>query len=183
MITGVLVRNWNPLSPRSITGNEKWCYRQQCSAYVRWYQNERRKYGVSWAFMIFPTVTSVMKSHLRVRNASVFTIFDCRFPTQSVLRTKYRHDTPYYNPIKTFDIVPAFEEAICYGEAMKIAGSKYSAQVWCLLAKTLWHGCRHPTRLRARISWNDVIDAGATLRWEKRLMTVTENTTYTLNSI
>ncbi len=34
-----------------------------------------------------------------------------------------------------------------------------------------------------RISWNDVIDAGATLRWENDLMTVTENTTYTLNSI
>ncbi len=34
-----------------------------------------------------------------------------------------------------------------------------------------------------RISWNDVIDAGATLRWKNDLMTVTENTTYTLNSI
>lgn len=46
-----------------VTGNS-------AQAYVRWYQNERRKYGVSWAFTDFPTVTSVMKSHLRVRNAS-----------------------------------------------------------------------------------------------------------------
>ncbi len=183
MITGVLVRTGTPLSPRSITGNEKWCYRHSAQAYVRWYQNERRKYGVSWLSLIFPTVTSVMKSHLRVRTHLVFTIFDCRFPTQSVLRTNTEHDTPYYNPIKTFDIVPDLRQAICYGVAMKIAGSKYSRRCWCLLAKTLWHGCRHPTRYGQRISWNDVIDAGATLRWENDLMTVTENTTYTLNSI
>lgn len=46
-----------------VTGNS-------AQAYVRWYQNERRKYGVSWAFTDFPTVTSVMKSQLMVRNAS-----------------------------------------------------------------------------------------------------------------
>lgn len=70
MITGVLVRNWNashrvPLRAmkNGVTGNS-------AQAYVRWYQNERRKYGVSRLSLIFPTVTSVMKSHLRVRNAS-----------------------------------------------------------------------------------------------------------------
>ncbi len=29
-----------------------------------------------------------------------------------------------------------------------------------------------------RISWNDVIDAGVTLRWENDLMTVTEHNLY-----
>lgn len=46
-----------------VTGNS-------AQAYVRWYQNERRKYGVSGLSLIFLTVISVMKSHLRVRNAS-----------------------------------------------------------------------------------------------------------------
>lgn len=59
------------------------------------------------------------------------------------------HDTPYYNPIKRSILFRHLRQAICYGEAMKIAGSKYSAQVLVPLAKTLWHGCRHPTRLRA----------------------------------
>ncbi len=124
-----------------------------------------------------------MKSHLRSGTHLVFTIFDCRFPTQSVFEQNTEHDTPYYNPIKTFDIVRHLRQAICYGEAMKIAGSKIQRRCWCLLAKTLWHGCRHPLGYGQRISWNDVIDAGATLPGKNDLMTVTENTTYTLNSI
>lgn len=78
------------------------------------------------------------------------------------------HDTPYYNPIKCSILFRHLRQVICYGEAMKIAGSKYSAQVLVPLAKH--YGTDVVTQLGygQRISWNDVIDAGATLRWEKR---------------
>ena len=107
MITGVLVRNWNASHRVPLRGNENGVTGNSAQAYVRWYQNERRKYGVSTGFpLIFPTVTSVMKSHLRVRNASwssPYLIVD--FLPSLYYEQKYRTRYPILQPYKTFDIV------------------------------------------------------------------------------
>ncbi|XNM58832.1 hypothetical protein ACLK1S_06380 [Escherichia coli] len=159
MITGVLVDPWNASTRVPLRATKNGVTGNSAQAYVRWYQNERRKYA-SPGFTDFPTVTSVMKSHLRVRDASGFTIFDCRFPTQSVLRTNTEHDTPYYNPIKTFIVLASSRQAICYGEAMNRAAVNISAGVGASLQKHYGSDVVTQTRLRQRISWNDVIDAG-----------------------
>ena len=80
-----------------------------------------------------------------------------------------QHDTPYYNPIKTFDIVPAFEASHLLWRSYENSWEQiFSAGVGASWQKH--YGTDVVTQLGygQRISWNDVIDAGATLRWEKR---------------
>ena len=119
-------------------------------AYVRWCQNERRKDTVSPAFTVFPTVTSVTKSQLEGQEriwSSPY--FDCRFPTQSVLRTKYRTRYLYYNPIKR-SILFRHLRCICYGEAKENSWEQiFSAGAGASSAKHYGNGCRHQPRLRA----------------------------------
>lgn len=120
--------------------------------------------------LIFPTVTSVMKSHLRVRKriwSSPYLIVD--FLPSLYYEQNTEHDTPYYNPIKTFDIVPAFEASHLLWRSYENSWEQiFSAGVGASWQKH--YGTDVVTQLGygQRISWNDVIDAGATLRWEKR---------------
>ncbi|MCS1339993.1 poly-beta-1,6-N-acetyl-D-glucosamine export domain protein, partial [Escherichia coli] len=75
----------------------------------------------------------------------------------------------YYNPIKTFDIVPAFEASHLLWRSYENSWEQiFSAGVGASWQKH--YGTDVVTQLGygQRISWNDVIDAGATLRWEKR---------------
>ena len=106
-----------------VTGNS-------AQAYVRWYQNERRKYGVSWAFTDFSDSNQRHEVSIEGQEriwSSPYLIVD--FLPNLYYEQNTEHDTPYYNPIKMFDIVPAFEASHLLWRSYEIAGSKYSAQV------------------------------------------------------
>ena len=71
--------------------------------------------------------------------------------------------------LKTFDIVPAFEASHLLWRSYENSWEQiFSAGVGASWQKH--YGTDVVTQLGygQRISWNDVIDAGATLRWEKR---------------
>lgn len=146
-----------------VTGNS-------AQAYVRWYQNERRKYGVSWAFTDFSDSNQRHEVSLEGQEriwSSPYLIVD--FLPSLYYEQNTEHDTPYYNPIKTFDIVPAFEASHLLWRSYENSWEQiFSAGVGASWQKH--YGTDVVTQLGygQRISWNDVIDAGATLRWEKR---------------
>lgn len=146
-----------------VTGNS-------AQAYVRWYQNERRKYGVSWAFTDFSDSNQRHEVSLEGQEriwSSPYLIVD--FLPNLYYEQNTEHDTPYYNPIKTFDIVPAFEASHLLWRSYENSWEQiFSAGVGASWQKH--YGTDVVTQLGygQRISWNDVIDAGATLRWEKR---------------
>jgi biofilm PGA synthesis protein PgaA len=146
-----------------VTGNS-------AQAYVRWYQNERRKYGVSWAFTDFSDSNQRQEVSLEGQEriwSSPYLIVD--FLPNLYYEQNTEHDTPYYNPIKTFDIVPAFEASHLLWRSYENSWEQiFSAGVGASWQKH--YGTDVVTQLGygQRISWNDVIDAGATLRWEKR---------------
>ena len=146
-----------------VTGNS-------AQAYVRWYQNERRKYGVSWAFTDFSDSNQRQEVSLEGQEriwSSPYLIVD--FLPSLYYEQNTEHDTPYYNPIKTFDIVPAFEASHLLWRSYENSWEQiFSAGVGASWQKH--YGTDVVTQLGygQRISWNDVIDAGATLRWEKR---------------
>lgn len=146
-----------------VTGNS-------AQAYVRWYQNERRKYGVSWAFTDFSDSNQRHEVSLEGQEriwSSPYLIVD--FLPNLYYEQNTEHDTPYYNPIKMFDIVPAFEASHLLWRSYENSWEQiFSAGVGASWQKH--YGTDVVTQLGygQRISWNDVIDAGATLRWEKR---------------
>ncbi len=146
-----------------VTGNS-------AQAYVRWYQNERRKYGVSWAFTDFSDSNQRHEVSIEGQEriwSSPYLIVD--FLPSLYYEQNTEHDTPYYNPIKTFDIVPAFEASHLLWRSYENSWEQiFSAGVGASWQKH--YGTDVVTQLGygQRISWNDVIDAGATLRWEKR---------------
>ncbi|ELI4561358.1 poly-beta-1,6 N-acetyl-D-glucosamine export porin PgaA, partial [Escherichia coli] len=146
-----------------VTGNS-------AQAYVRWYQNERRKYGVSWAFTDFSDSNQRHEVSIEGQEriwSSPYLIVD--FLPSLYYEQNTEHDTPYYNPIKTLDIVPAFEASHLLWRSYENSWEQiFSAGVGASWQKH--YGTDVVTQLGygQRISWNDVIDAGATLRWEKR---------------
>ena len=146
-----------------VTGNS-------AQAYVRWYQNERRKYGVSWAFTDFSDSNQRHEVSIEGQEriwSSPYLIVD--FLPNLYYEQNTEHDTPYYNPIKMFDIVPAFEASHLLWRSYENSWEQiFSAGVGASWQKH--YGTDVVTQLGygQRISWNDVIDAGATLRWEKR---------------
>ncbi|MCN3782889.1 poly-beta-1,6 N-acetyl-D-glucosamine export porin PgaA [Escherichia coli] len=146
-----------------VTGNS-------AQAYVRWYQNERRKYGVSWAFTDFSDSNQRHEVSIEGQEriwSSPYLIVD--YLPSLYYEQNTEHDTPYYNPIKTFDIVPAFEASHLLWRSYENSWEQiFSAGVGASWQKH--YGTDVVTQLGygQRISWNDVIDAGATLRWEKR---------------
>lgn len=146
-----------------VTGNS-------AQAYVRWYQNERRRYGVSWAFTDFSDSNQRHEVSIEGQEriwSSPYLIVD--FLPSLYYEQNTEHDTPYYNPIKRFDIVPAFEASHLLWRSYENSWEQiFSAGVGASWQKH--YGTDVVTQLGygQRISWNDVIDAGATLRWEKR---------------
>ncbi|MFY3733803.1 poly-beta-1,6 N-acetyl-D-glucosamine export porin PgaA [Escherichia coli] len=146
-----------------ITGNS-------AQAYLRWYQNERRQYSSSWAFTDFSDGNQrhevFINGSERMWSSSRLII---DFQPTIYYGQNTKKDTPYFNPEKTLDIVPALE-------ASHLLWRKYEnswQQIFSAGAGTSWqknYGTDLVTQLGygQRVAWNDVIDAGATVRWEKR---------------
>lgn len=146
-----------------ITGNS-------AQAYVRWYQHERRQYSLSWAFTDFSDNNqrheAAIEGSERIWSSANLVI---DFQPTVYYQQNTETDTPYFNPRKTIDIVPAFEASHLLWRNYENSWQQiFSAGVGASWQKD--YGTDVITQLGygQRISWNDVIDAGATLRYEKR---------------
>ena len=146
-----------------VTGNS-------AQAYLRWYQNERRQYSSSWAFTDFSDGNQrhevFISGSERVWSTSRLIV---DFQPTIYYGQNTKNNTPYFNPKKTLDIVPALE-------ASHLLWRKYEnswQQLFSAGAGTSWqknYGTDLVTQLGygQRITWNDVIDVGAMIHWEKR---------------
>ncbi|MDA8477709.1 poly-beta-1,6 N-acetyl-D-glucosamine export porin PgaA [Citrobacter sp. Awk 4] len=146
-----------------ITGNS-------AQAYLRWYQNERRQYTGGWAFTDFSDGNERNEAFISGQErvwSSPNLIVD--FQPSIWYGQNTKKDTPYYNPEKTLDIVPAFEvNHLLWRNYENSWQQTFSAGVGTSWQKNYGTDLITQVGYGQRVAWNDVIDAGATLRWEKR---------------
>ncbi len=150
MITGVLVRNWNA-SHRVPLRAMKMVLQ---ATVLRLMFAGIKMSGVSTVSLGLSLIFSDSNQRQEVSLEGQERIWSSPYLIVDFLPNLYyeqntEHDTPYYKPYKTFDIVPAFEASHLLWRSYENSWEQiFSAGVGAS-QKTLWHGCRHPTRLRA----------------------------------
>lgn len=137
---------------------------------VRWYQNERREYGSSFSYLDFSDGNHRYEYSLEGKER-IWTAPSLLVDVQPALYygRNTKADTPYFNPEESFDIVGTVQaNHLIWRNYDKSWTQEISGSVGNAWQKNYGNGMISQLSYGQRISWNDVADVGATLRWEKR---------------
>ena len=134
---------------------------------MRWYQNERREYQLSAAISHFSDHNRRQEYTLtgkeRLWQTPTLTL-DLE-PGISASANSQR-DTLYYNPERDLSATAALSvdhQLYRYYDTLE---RNWSPEPEDTGRKIVWR--HHPARLRATRQWNNVVDTGVMLNWDKR---------------
>ncbi|WP_049856059.1 poly-beta-1,6 N-acetyl-D-glucosamine export porin PgaA [Trabulsiella odontotermitis] len=139
-------------------------------AYVRWYQNERREYRLSVAPTWFSDGNQRMEYGLsgkeRLWSAPHFTL-DLTPDISASTNTK--ENVPYYNPKRDFSVTPGLSaEHIIYRRYDTVWSQQLTGGLGAYWQKNEGTGLVTQLGYGQRVQWNNVLDAGVMLTWDKR---------------
>ncbi|MCS2163929.1 poly-beta-1,6 N-acetyl-D-glucosamine export porin PgaA [Scandinavium sp. H11S7] len=139
-------------------------------AYVRWYQNERREYQLTIAPSWFSDGNQRMEYGLSGKERLWTTPrFTLDLTPDLSASTNTKEDVPYYNPKSDFSATPGLSaEHIIYRHYDTVWSQQITGGVGAYWQKD--HGTGLVTQLGygQRVQWNNVLDAGLMLTWDKR---------------
>lgn len=142
----------------------------QANVWIRWYQNERREYQLT-------TATSGFSDH---NHRQEYTLHGKERLWQApgvtldlapglAFSTNSKTDTVYYSPKWDFSAVPALSaNHMMYQHYDTVWSQQITAGAGLYRQKNYGSGAITSLGYGQRIQWNNVLDAGAMLGWEKR---------------
>ena len=139
-------------------------------AWLRWYQNERREYRLSAALSDFTDGNRRQEYTLtgseRLWQTPALTL--SLMPELSA-STNSRVDTDYYNPARDFSAAATFAlEHLMYRHYDTLWSQQLLAGVGGYWQKAQAPGAITLVGYGQRIQWNNVVDTGVVLSWDKR---------------
>ena len=140
------------------------------TAYVRWYQNERREYQLSVAPSWFSDGNNRWEFGLsgkeRMLTRPTFTL---DFTPSLYGSTNSKENVPYYNPKQDFSVTPAIQaEHIMYRRYETVWSQQVTAGVGAYWQKNYDTGLITQVGYGQRLQLNNTFDAGVMLTWDKR---------------
>ncbi|MCT4703848.1 poly-beta-1,6 N-acetyl-D-glucosamine export porin PgaA [Enterobacteriaceae bacterium H20N1] len=138
--------------------------------YIRWYQNERREYQLSFAASHFSDGNDRIEYGLsgkeRLLTAPRFTL---DFTPGIFGSTNSEENVPYYNPKRDLSVVPGLSaEHVLYRHYDTVWTQQITGAVGSYWQKNQGSGAITQLGYGQRIQWNNVVDGGVMLTWDKR---------------
>ncbi|WP_318377825.1 poly-beta-1,6 N-acetyl-D-glucosamine export porin PgaA [Enterobacter sp.] len=139
-------------------------------AYLRWYQNERREYQIQVSALHFSDGNDRVEYGLsgkeRLYTSARFTL-DLLPGISGSTNTK--EDVPYYNPKRDFSLAPNLSaEHVMYSHYDTQWKQQFTVGAGRYWQKNQSSGAITQLGYGQRIQWNNVVDAGVMLTWDKR---------------
>ncbi|XTZ37841.1 poly-beta-1,6 N-acetyl-D-glucosamine export porin PgaA [Salmonella enterica] len=138
--------------------------------WLRWYQNERREYAVSVAPTRFSDGNQRMEYGLNGKEQLWTTPYlTLDFIPSISASTNSRQGGIYYNPKRDLSVTPALSaDHVIYRRYDTVWSQQLAAGLGAYWQKN--HGTGAITQLAygQRVQWNNVLDAGLMLSWDKR---------------
>lgn len=138
--------------------------------YIRWYQNERREYQVSFAASHFTDGNDRIEYGITGKERMWTTPrFTLDFTPGIGGSTNTREDVLYYNPKSDFAVVPGLTaEHILYRHYNTVWKQEGVAGLGSYWQKNEGSGAIVQLGYGQRVQWNNVVDGGLMLMWDKR---------------
>lgn len=138
--------------------------------YIRWYQNERREYQLSFAASHFSDGNDRIEYGLSGKERLWTTPrFTLDFTPGIGGSTNSKENVPYYNPKRDFSVVPALSaEHVLYRHYDTVWTQQITGAVGSYWQKNQGSGVITQLGYGQRIQWNNVVDGGLMLTWDKR---------------
>ncbi|OLR21231.1 poly-beta-1,6 N-acetyl-D-glucosamine export porin PgaA [Enterobacter kobei] len=138
--------------------------------WLRWYKNERREYAVSVSAAHFSDGNDRLEYSLsgkeRLWTTPRFTL-DFTPGLSGSHNTK--EDVPYYNPERDFSLAPGLSaEHVIYRHYDTVWKQQFQAGAGRYWQKGQSSGAITQFGYGQRVQWNNVVDAGVMLTWDKR---------------
>lgn len=138
--------------------------------FVRWYQNERREYQLSFAASHFSDGNDRIEYGLsgkeRIWTTPRFTL---DFTPGIGGSTNTKENVPYYNPKSDFSVVPGLSaEQVLYRHYDTVWTQQGLAGVGGYWQQGEDAGAIVQVGYGQRLKWNNVVDGGVMLIWDKR---------------
>lgn len=139
-------------------------------AYLRWYQNERREYQIQVSALHFSDGNDRVEYGLSGKERLYTSArFQLDFVPGLSGSTNTKEDAPYYNPKRDFSLAPTLSaEHVMYSHYDTQWKQQFTAGAGRYWQKNQSSGAITTLSYGQRIQWNNVVDAGATLSWDKR---------------
>ncbi|WP_435948181.1 poly-beta-1,6 N-acetyl-D-glucosamine export porin PgaA [Dryocola sp. BD586] len=140
------------------------------TGYVRWYQNERREYQLSFAASHFSDGNDRLEYGLSGKERLWTTPrFTLDFTPGISGSTNSKEDVPYYNPKRDFAVVPGLSaEHVLYRRYDTVWSQQITAAAGSYWQKNQGSGAITQLGYGQRVQWNNVVDGGVMLTWDKR---------------
>lgn len=140
------------------------------NGYIRWYQNERREYQLTFAASHFSDGNDRIEYGLSGKERLLTTPrFTLDFTPGISGSTNSKENVPYYNPKRDFSVVPGLSaEHVLYRHYDTVWSQQMTAGLGSYWQKKQDRGAITQLGYGQRIQWNNVVDAGAMLTWDKR---------------
>lgn len=138
--------------------------------YLRWYQNERREYQLSFAASHFSDGNDRIEYGLSGKERLWTTPrFIVDFIPAIGGSVNSEEDVPYYNPKRDFSIVPGLSaEHILYRHYDTVWSQQITGGMGGYWQKNYASGAISQLGYGQRIQWNNVVDGRVMLTWDKR---------------
>lgn len=140
------------------------------NAYVRWYQNERREYQFSIAPSWFSDGNNRVEAGLIAKERMLTRPrFTLDFTPSVYGSVNSKENVPYYNPKQDFSVTPALQaEHVLYRHYETVWSQQFAAGVGAYWQKNHHTGLITQLGYGQRLQFNNVVDAGIMLTWDKR---------------
>jgi len=140
------------------------------NGYIRWYQNERREYQLLFAASHFSDGNNRIEYGLSGKERLWTTPrFTLDFTPGISGSTNSKEDVPYYNPKRDFSVVPGLSaEHVLYRRYDTVWSQQITAAVGSYWQKNQGSGAITQLGYGQRVQWNNVVDGGVMLTWDKR---------------
>ena len=138
--------------------------------YIRWYQNERREYQLSFSPSHFTDGNDRIEYGFSGKERMWTTPrFTLDFTPSISGSSNTKEDTPYYNPKSDFSMVPGLTvEQIIYRHYDTVWTQQGLVGVGSYWQQGEDAGSIFQLGYGQRIKWNNVVDGGVMLVWDKR---------------
>ncbi|WP_455428159.1 poly-beta-1,6 N-acetyl-D-glucosamine export porin PgaA [Dryocola sp. LX212] len=139
-------------------------------AYLRWYQNERREYQLSFAASHFSDGNDRIEYGISGKERLLTTPrFILDFVPGIGGSTNTKENVPYYNPKSDFSVVPGLRaEQVIYRRYDTVWKQQMTAGLGSYWQKKQGSGAITQLGYGQRVQWNNVVDGGLMLTWDKR---------------